>query len=90
MMGRGHHEMEKTRRHDVEPWGGREILAAFTRAVQKYMSAAKAIRSLRRLADQEAFDKELEAWVAKGRAVSLFLEARDHFRARLFPCTGTK
>ena len=83
MMGRGHHELEKTRRHDIEPWGGREIIKAFSRAYREYNSSASAIRALNRAADKESFDRELQAWVAKGRAFSLFQEVWVHLWVRL-------
>jgi len=82
--GKGYHELEKTRRHDVEPWGIREIFTALSRGKRQYFSARSDIRCFRQSSDVESFDKELSAWVEKGRAVALLREAGIHLWSRIF------
>lgn len=83
-VGKGHHELEKTRRHDFESWGYREIVNAMARGWSLYKSARAGIRRYGRLSDHDSFDKELSAWVVKGRATALLREAGEHFWTRTF------
>jgi len=87
-VGKGYHELEKTRRHDVEPWGLREVINALTRGKRQYFSARADIRRYRQSSDVESFDKELSAWVEKGRAVALLREAGTHLWGRIFRGEG--
>jgi len=82
-MGQGQRELEKTRRHDCEPWGGRDVLRALFDGVREYRAAAVAIRSLRRATDRDSFDRELQAWVQKGQALSVMREAGRRLGTRL-------
>ena len=83
-MGKGYHELEKTRRHDFESWGYREIVNTMARGWSLYKSARAGIRRYGRLSDHDSFDKELSAWVVKGRATALLREAGEHFWTRTF------
>ncbi len=82
-MGQGQRELEKTRRHDCEPWGLRDVFRALAGGVREYRAAAAAIGSLRRATDRDSFDRELQAWAQKGHALSVLQEAGRRLGARL-------
>ena len=81
--GLASHELEKTRRHDVEPWGFRQICNGWARGFRLYVAARAGIHATLRRTDGNSFDRELTAWFQAGQAVALVREASRQFKGRL-------
>jgi len=81
--GLASHELEKTRRHDVERWGFRQILDGWARGFRLYVAARAVIHATFRMTDGTSFDRELTARFQAGQAVALVREAIRQFKSRL-------
>ena len=81
--GLASHELDKTRRHDVEPWGFRQIVEGWARGFRLYLAARAVIHATFRMTDGTSFDRELTARFQAGQAVALVREAARQLRRRL-------
>ncbi len=81
--GLASHELDKTRRHDVEPWGFRQIVEGWARGFRLYVAARAVIHATFRMTDGTSFDRELTARFQAGQAVALVREAARQLRRRL-------
>ena len=81
--GLASHELEKTRRHDVESWGFRQICGGWARGFRLYVASRAVIHATLRRTDGNSFDRELTARFQVGQAVALVREASRQFKGRL-------
>ena len=81
--GLASHELEKTRRHDVEPWGFRQIWNGWAHGFRLYVASRAVIHATLRMTDGNSFDRELTARFQAGQAVALVCEASRQFKCRL-------